>query len=312
MPGRSTRRSPRLAREPAAGGAPGGSNPETCQREAARRRPGAVTTCATRRQPLDGPGTLRLASGNVRMKRFIGGASCRIPTVPRPIGRCSRWRGVQVVRRGGRAAGRPPGPARRGGARAGRGERRGQVDAGEDPGRRAPPGPGHRAARRRAAAALRPGRRPGRRDRGDLPGADALPGPVGRGEHLHGPAAAAPRCAGSTGRDARAAPPSCSTGSACTSTRTGRPAACPSPTSSSSRSPRRCPSTPGCWSWTSRPRRCPGWRWSGCSRWPGRCATRGAAVLFISHRFDEVFALCQRITVMRDGQLGVHRPDRGR
>ncbi|GAA1299269.1 sugar ABC transporter ATP-binding protein [Saccharothrix xinjiangensis] len=30
------------------------------------------------------------------------------------------------------------------------------------------------------------------------------------------------------------------------------------------------------------------------------CA-RGAAVLFISHRFDEVFALCQRLTVMRDG-----------
>jgi rhamnose transport system ATP-binding protein len=28
----------------------------------------------------------------------------------------------------------------------------------------------------------------------------------------------------------------------------------------------------------------------------------GAAVLFISHRFDEVFDLCERITVMRDGQ----------
>ncbi|WP_372451098.1 sugar ABC transporter ATP-binding protein [Streptomonospora nanhaiensis] len=28
----------------------------------------------------------------------------------------------------------------------------------------------------------------------------------------------------------------------------------------------------------------------------------GAAVLFISHRFDEVFALCDRITVMRDGR----------
>ena len=27
----------------------------------------------------------------------------------------------------------------------------------------------------------------------------------------------------------------------------------------------------------------------------------GAAVLFISHRFDEVFALCQRVTVLRDG-----------
>ncbi|MET0862315.1 MAG: sugar ABC transporter ATP-binding protein [Microbacterium sp.] len=29
---------------------------------------------------------------------------------------------------------------------------------------------------------------------------------------------------------------------------------------------------------------------------------RGAAILFISHRFDEVFALCDRITVMRDGR----------
>ena len=28
----------------------------------------------------------------------------------------------------------------------------------------------------------------------------------------------------------------------------------------------------------------------------------GAAVLFISHRFDEVFALCERVTVMRDGR----------
>src|SRR5262249_49908702 len=30
---------------------------------------------------------------------------------------------------------------------------------------------------------------------------------------------------------------------------------------------------------------------------------RGAAVLFISHRFNEVFSLCQRITVMRDGEI---------
>ena len=29
---------------------------------------------------------------------------------------------------------------------------------------------------------------------------------------------------------------------------------------------------------------------------------QGAAVLFISHRLDEVFALCQRVTVMRDGR----------
>jgi rhamnose transport system ATP-binding protein len=30
---------------------------------------------------------------------------------------------------------------------------------------------------------------------------------------------------------------------------------------------------------------------------------RGAAVLFISHRLDEVFACCQRVTVMRDGKF---------
>jgi rhamnose transport system ATP-binding protein len=30
--------------------------------------------------------------------------------------------------------------------------------------------------------------------------------------------------------------------------------------------------------------------------------SQGAAVLFISHRLDEVFALCQRVTVMRDGR----------
>ena len=28
----------------------------------------------------------------------------------------------------------------------------------------------------------------------------------------------------------------------------------------------------------------------------------GAAVLFVSHRLDEVFALCQRVTIMRDGE----------
>jgi rhamnose transport system ATP-binding protein len=34
----------------------------------------------------------------------------------------------------------------------------------------------------------------------------------------------------------------------------------------------------------------------------------GAAVLFISHRFDEVFALCQRVTVMRDGRWVATEP----
>src|SRR3954452_16184238 len=34
----------------------------------------------------------------------------------------------------------------------------------------------------------------------------------------------------------------------------------------------------------------------------------GAAVLFISHRLDEVFSLCQRVTVMRDGRHVLTQP----
>ena len=30
---------------------------------------------------------------------------------------------------------------------------------------------------------------------------------------------------------------------------------------------------------------------------------QGAAVLFISHRLEEVFAICQRVTIMRDGRF---------
>jgi rhamnose transport system ATP-binding protein len=34
----------------------------------------------------------------------------------------------------------------------------------------------------------------------------------------------------------------------------------------------------------------------------------GAAVVFISHRLEEVFAICQRVTVLRDGRLVMSRP----
>lgn len=37
----------------------------------------------------------------------------------------------------------------------------------------------------------------------------------------------------------------------------------------------------------------------------------GAAVVFISHRLEEVFALCQRVTVLRDGRLVLSQPLEG-
>jgi rhamnose transport system ATP-binding protein len=37
----------------------------------------------------------------------------------------------------------------------------------------------------------------------------------------------------------------------------------------------------------------------------------GAAVVFISHRLEEVFAICQRVTVLRDGKLIVSQPLEG-
>src|ERR671938_327339 len=35
---------------------------------------------------------------------------------------------------------------------------------------------------------------------------------------------------------------------------------------------------------------------------------RGKAILFISHRLDEIFAICQRVTVMRDGRHVLTKP----
>ena len=35
---------------------------------------------------------------------------------------------------------------------------------------------------------------------------------------------------------------------------------------------------------------------------------RGNAVLFVSHRLEEIFAICQRVTVMRDGRHVLTKP----
>ena len=33
-----------------------------------------------------------------------------------------------------------------------------------------------------------------------------------------------------------------------------------------------------------------------------RCKTDGVAVLFVSHRLDELYEICDRVTIMRDGR----------
>ncbi len=52
-------------------------------------------------------------------------------------------------------------------------------------------------------------------------------------------------------------------------------------------------------------------RSSGCSASSRTLREHGAAVLFISHRLEEVFALCRRVTVMRDGATCSTQADRG-
>ena len=131
-----------------------------------------------------------------------------------------------------------------------------------------------------------------------------VPRPDGRGERLHGPPAARRGCGRIDRAAMRARPPSCFD-------RLGVPI---DPDRAGPRAVHRRPADrrdrqgavarrPGDRDGRADRRTVRRWRWSGCSRWPARCAEDGAALLFISHRFDEMYALCQRVTVLRDGAL---------
>ncbi|MBP2551854.1 L-arabinose transport system ATP-binding protein [Neorhizobium galegae] len=43
-----------------------------------------------------------------------------------------------------------------------------------------------------------------------------------------------------------------------------------------------------------------------------RLKARGTVILYVSHRLDEVFRLCDSLTVLRDGKLAAHHPDLSR
>ena len=51
-----------------------------------------------------------------------------------------------------------------------------------------------------------------------------------------------------------------------------------------------------------RPRRWRRPRWSGCSALLRRLRDAGRSIVFISHFLDDVLAICDRVTVFRNGQ----------
>ena len=158
------------------------------------------------------------------------------------------------------------------GPRPGRGERRGEVDPDEDPGRDLPPRCGRHPGPWPGAGDHLPAGGPGPRDQHHPPGAEPDGPPDGCPERVHRPRAAPGTAARREGaqpedRGAVRGPPHPAS---------IRARACPgSPWRSSrwSRSRKRCPTTRTSWSWTSRPQRSPTPRSTSCSGSPATSAS---------------------------------------
>ena len=65
-------------------------------------------------------------------------------------------------------------------------------------------------------------------------------------------------------------------------------------------------------SWTSRRRRSRRARSRRCSASSTLLRRDGIAIVYVSHRMDEIYRVCDRVTVLRDGRLGARRAARGR
>ena len=148
----------------------------------------------------------------------------------------------------------------------------------------------------------RPGRRQGGRHRGDLPGADALPRPVGRGEHRDGPPAAGPVRHASTVRRCTRRPSSSSPGSASPIDPT-RPARGLSIADQQLVEIAKALSADARVVVMDEPTAAlTGVEVERLFAVARSLRDDGAALLFISHRFEEITALCERVTIMRDGK----------
>ena len=166
---------------------------------------------------------------------------------------------------------------------------------------------GNGRIRRRDRARLARRRRLAEPGRLRLPEDDAGPDPVGRREPvprrpagsrpLGGLGAPAPRGAARRGTNGTSA-----------STRTRRRRGCGSSSGRSSRSRGRCCRVPDSSSSTS-PRR--PWRRrrsSGCSGRIERLRADGVTLLYISHHLQEIYEVCDSVTVMRDGRIVAEAP----
>ena len=90
--------------------------------------------------------------------------------------------------------------------------------------------------------------------------------------------------------------------------RTCAPAICGSRSGSWSRSRGRCPTARASSSSTSRPRSSTARRSSGSSCGCASCRAQGVTFLFISHHLQEVYEVCQAVTVLRDARHIVTAP----
>ena len=142
----------------------------------------------------------------------------------------------------------------------------------------------------------------GRGHRGDLPGADALPGPLGHREHLHGPPAARPRPPDRPRRDVRRGRRRSSSGSASPSTRAA-PRCGLSIADQQIIEIAKAISLDASLLIMDEPTAAlSGVEVDRLFAVARSLRDEGRALVFISHRFDEVFALCDTVTVMRDGE----------
>ena len=115
------------------------------------------------------------------------------------------------------------------------------------------------------------------------------------------------------GAHARRSPASCWRGSASPCRSTPAWPRCRSPSARSSPSAAASPPTRGSCSWTSPPPRSPGPRSTRCCGIVARLKADGVAVVFVSHRLDEVVEIAERVTVLRDGRkVGTCAGGRGR